>query len=631
MFKPLSMKKVQIQVLTEDVPHVSLILAQVGVLHPDCNDCDEALFPTVPGGPFREIYAEARARLDKIRAHVKLPQEPELRELRVVTETELRWLNNWLGEIWSHFSSFEEKLRQLADAERMVEELSRALDDFANLNLDLSLLQGEKQFLDIQIGVVPSSGLRQLEEAAKLAEHITYSFHEKEGNAHVVIVGPRGQRENEIKAVLDTAGFRKLTIPPELRNEPEEVRRELAQRREDVLAKRGDHIREITEFASAVAGELTQVQATLAMAAPFVELETAARSSGYLSVVSGWIPARDIRRTEQQIANKLSNPFRLAIRDPRPAERSSVPTVMLRGRLLAPFAELVKQYGIPRYGEVDPTLLFALTFILMFGMMFGDIGHGATIMGAAWLGRKRLKSFTPFVVAAGGAAVLFGLAYGSIFGYEELVHPLWIAPLSDPILMLKVAVGWGIGFIVMVTALSIHNRIVDRDYLGALFESNGVASIVLYLSLLYAVYELFSRGESGVLSLSAAVLSLATLMAWKWRETRAPVAERVLVVFVETLETITSYFSNTLSFLRVTAFSLNHVALAIAVFTLADTMSATGYWVTVVLGNIFILVLEGAIVTIQALRLEYFEGFSRFFSGDGREFRPLRLAGGANS
>ena len=86
-----------------------------------------------------------------------------------------------------------------------------------------------------------------------------------------------------------------------------------------------------------------------------------------------------------------------------------------------------------------------------------------------------------------------------------------------------------------------------------------------------------------------------------------------------------SYISNTLSFLRLAAFSLNHVALSIAIFTIASMLQSTGYWVTVVLGNLFILGLEGAIVGIQTLRLEYYEGFSRFFDGDGRVFRPLTL------
>ncbi len=103
-----------------------------------------------------------------------------------------------------------------------------------------------------------------------------------------------------------------------------------------------------------------------------------------------------------------------------------------------------------------------------------------------------------------------------------------------------------------------------------------------------------------------------------------------MVAAIETFETLTGYISNTLSFLRVAAFSLNHVALAVAVFTLADMMEGAGHWLMVIGGNIFILVLEGAIVTIQVLRLEYYEGFSRFYAGDGQEFKPLRLnTGGA--
>ncbi len=98
-----------------------------------------------------------------------------------------------------------------------------------------------------------------------------------------------------------------------------------------------------------------------------------------------------------------------------------------------------------------------------------------------------------------------------------------------------------------------------------------------------------------------------------------------MVVFIEGFEALMNYIANTLSFLRVAAFSLNHAALAMAVLTLAAMMGMVGHGLMVVLGNLFILVLEGAIVAIQVLRLEYYEGFSRYFRGDGREFRPLTL------
>lgn len=77
--------------------------------------------------------------------------------------------------------------------------------------------------------------------------------------------------------------------------------------------------------------------------------------------------------------------------------------------------------------------------------------------------------------------------------------------------------------------------------------------------------------------------------------------------------------------MRVAAFSINHVALALAVFTIADSLGTTGRWITLVIGNLVILGLEGAIVAIQVLRLEYYEGFSRFYSGSGRAFQPLVL------
>jgi V/A-type H+-transporting ATPase subunit I len=105
----------------------------------------------------------------------------------------------------------------------------------------------------------------------------------------------------------------------------------------------------------------------------------------------------------------------------------------------------------------------------------------------------------------------------------------------------------------------------------------------------------------------------------------APIGEKILVVLIETLETVLGYLSNTLSFLRVAAFSINHVALMIAVLTLAGMMGTVGSILMIVFGNIFVMVLEAVIVTIQVMRLQYFEGFSRYFSADGREFAPLRL------
>jgi len=223
-------------------------------------------------------------------------------------------------------------------------------------------------------------------------------------------------------------------------------------------------------------------------------------------------------------------------------------------------------------------------------------------------------------------SMLFGVLYGSIFGYEDIIEPFWLSPLHDPIRVLTIAVGFGVGFIVFTLLINAYNKAIAGHVSEALFDSTGVAGLVFYLGAVGSVVSFTGAADladpAGVL----AGLGIVTIAAYKWFEAKAGLGERILVTAIETLETGINLFANTLSFMRVAAFSLNHVALALAIFTLANGLDTAGHWFTIVLGNIVIIVLEGGIVAIQALRLMYYEGFSRFFNGDGTEFMPLRLS-----
>ena len=297
---------------------------------------------------------------------------------------------------------------------------------------------------------------------------------------------------------------------------------------------------------------------------------------------------------------------------------------------LKPFVPLVESYGISRYGEFDPALPFAITYLVLFGAMFGDVGHGAVILLLSAGLIRRFGRIAWVGVAAGGVSMGFGLLYGSIFGYENLIEPLWLSPLHDPVRVLTVAIAFGVGFITFTLLANAWNRAVAGRASDALFDSGGLAGLVFYLGAVAGLASLAGAADLAGPAWIVAGFGLAVVAAYKWFEARAGLAERILVTLIETLETAINLFSNTLSFMRVAAFSLNHVALALAVFTLAAGLSDAGHWLTLVLGNIVIIVLEGAIVAIQALRLMYYEGFSRFFSGDGKAFVPLRLTPQAN-
>lgn len=625
MFSPLPMKHISLQVLTEDLPSASMILAGLNSFSPDNRPYAEQALPDVPGQHFRECYAQAKARMDKIASQVEFSPTLHSGEATPITEHELEQANQWLGKAWESCSDFEETRRRQLEERRSIDQLETTLANFHNLQIDLGQLQGDKQFLETTIGMVPRNQVSQLKDALGLDNYLLFPFHESENESHVIIVGIGGREGSKLKSVLDTAGFRPLDIPAELHAQPETAKSRLIQRMAAVEDAEKTLEQTISAWSESSGQELQNAARILHLAAPYVALGEAARHRGNLSRLQGWVPAEDITLVENTLREKLPNTFVLESRDPKPEERGLVPSVMRHNRLFSPFSSLVMQYGVPRYGEVNPTQLFALTYTLMFGMMFGDVGHGAVIIAVSLLMRHKLGSFTPFGVVAGLSSILFGFLYGSIFGYEHILHALWIAPLTDPLYMLTVALLWGVGFIVLVTLLNIFNHVMIGDRIGALFGDNGLLSLLLYTGLLGTGYSFYSSGSVSAFWGTLAILTLIGIFAHKLVEQEASIGERILVAFIETFETITGYASNTLSFLRVAAFSLNHVALAIAVFTLANMMGDMGHWITVILGNVFILVLEGLIVAIQVLRLEFYEGFSRFYSGDGKAFKPLTL------
>ena len=544
---------------------------------------------------------------------------------RVIPEEELVQTNNWLGGVWEETSHYEEQFRAIDDEDRLIREQQSALSNFEDLNIDLGMLRSKTRFLDFYVGVVPYANLRQLEGAVGLADHLLFQYMVTGDDAHVVIVGPSGDKEAQLESVLRSAGFRHLPIPPELDHEPQVMRAELTRRREATAAQRQALSERLTAWSAGLLERLLANREILHLAEPLVQLDAAIHGRGALAQLTGWVPASAVKKLEQRLRETLSLPFALTSRDPLPEERPLVPTVPTRKRLLAPFALLVHQYGIPRYGEVDPTPLFAATFLLMFGTMFGDVGQGAVIAGLAWYFRAKLGRFYLFGVLAGASSMIFGFLFGSVFGFEHWLPALWMSPLHDPLLMLRLALGWGVLFIALACVLAIYNRAVIDNWLGALFGQHGLVNLIFYLALAWGGLGIGQGQGFGTGPLLLILFSLGALAWHGWGHLDAPPAEKVLVVFIETLETIVGYVSNTLSFLRVAAFSLNHAALALAVFTLAGMMGPFGHGMTLVLGNVFMIVLEGGIVLIQVLRLEFYEGFARYFSGDGHAFTPLRL------
>ena len=295
---------------------------------------------------------------------------------------------------------------------------------------------------------------------------------------------------------------------------------------------------------------------------------------------------------------------------------------------LKPFEKLISNFSYPRYGEVNPVMPFAFSFLILFGIMFGDVGHGFVIALVGWMVKKQSTEYTDLgqiYYFSGISSILFGFLYGSVFGVHDLIPHLLFTPIENIQATIIFSIGIGIAIITLSFFLYILTAI-KRKELSMLFVGEGS---LLWLLAYWFIIGIFVKSFVQKLDISYELMILSLLLLVIFVQMLRKTAQKTQAVidfFRAFMDTIT----NTISFLRVGAFALAHGALFMAVFSMAEMISkAYGksffYWMLIIVGNVVIIVLEGVIVTIQTLRLEYYEFFKRFFKGGGTPYQPYRL------
>jgi V/A-type H+/Na+-transporting ATPase subunit I len=313
------------------------------------------------------------------------------------------------------------------------------------------------------------------------------------------------------------------------------------------------------------------------------------------------------------------------------------PTLLAPAPAADPFRPLLTTYGAVPYEDVDPTPFVAVTYCLMFGMMFGDVGDGLLIVLAALaLGRSRhprlaaLRRVWPMIAAAGAATILFGALYGELFGPTRVLPTLWLEPLDSPTRLLAVAIVAGVGLLAAGYLIGIVNRYREGGMLLALTSEAGVPGLLPLVGGGVVALGVFTHAAllepAGLFVIAVAVLSL--LLGLRAEAGSGPTA--VLEVLIGLLDELLRLFSNVFSFARLAAFGLMHAAIGQVVLHAAGSLTGTpvGYAaaaLTFAVGWAVAFALEGLVVAVQALRLEYYELFSRLFVGEGRPFTPFRL------
>jgi V/A-type H+-transporting ATPase subunit I len=487
-------------------------------------------------------------------------------------------------------------------------------------------------------------------------------------------VGPKKYRwalDSELKKL----GFQEKKFPDGMKGIPAHM---LSTVRADLVFV-DESLRELQEkklrAREARSEEITFLLANLAIDVSLDAVKQGFASTGSVQRVTGWIPRGRFRNVIADIESLTGGRIALQTYDPEElpdvkAGTTRVPVSTPHRSIVRAFERMVFSYSIPPYGTIDPTPFVAVMFILLFGIMFGDVGQGLVglalglLINSGWVKSfeaYRKKNFGTIFILAGVAAILAGFLYGSFFANENVLVPatrlvtrLLIGRPLDRIISLagfqKIIMFFGVtvalGAVINSVGLLINivNNMARRNWEKAFLSKTGLAGAFFFWYVLFVAVRILLGGHaSGVDAICVAI----PLVALFFREPLVQLAEGhrpvlkdglfsfIMEGIVEILESTIYYVSNSVSFLRVAAFGLAHTVLSAIVFLLADMVGGAPGGIVfqilvVVIGNSIIIVLEGLIVTIQIVRLQYYEFFSKFFNEAGEEFTPfiLRTSGG---
>lgn len=596
----------------------------------------------------QNIYKEQMNQMEELAEYMGKPQ-------RADNDMDIVEAANLITELYNGLNEKKDKIAQIEKERAEVEELLNKVKHFVNLNYDIDDIM-EFKHLKFRFGRIPKEYYEKFEDYTyESLESVFIKCSEDENYIWGVYFVSASEKDS-IDAVYSSLHFERTYMPGEVQGRPEEecekYQKELDgcdERKEAVKKEIADMLeRRKEEFGKAYNRILKY-----ALNFDIRKYAACTKEEGIsYYIICGWMVAEDADKLKEELEENETDTICI-IDDKHETVEVTPPTKLKNPKLFRPFEMFIKMYGLPAYNEIDPTIFVALTYAFIFGAMFGDVGQGLLLLiGGFTLYKVKKMNLAAIISCAGFFSTIFGFMFGSVFGFENIIDAVWLHPAKAMIevpfigklnTVFIVAIGFGMILILITMIMNIINSVKSHNKEKLLFDTNGITGLVFY-GALTAVLALFMADMPLPAAVVLVVMFVIPLILMAFKEPLTNLVERkakimpeggkgmfFVQMFFEMFEVLLSYFSNTLSFVRIGAFAVSHAAMMEVVLMLAGAENgSTGNLVVIVLGNLFVCGLEGLIVGIQVLRLEYYEMFSRFYKGNGREFKPYDTKGNEN-
>jgi V/A-type H+-transporting ATPase subunit I len=588
-----------------------------------------------------EKNSELRETVDKINYIMET-----IKYKPVLQENEMRGDYSF-SEIKASIDRIHEHFKELMDETAMLREKLERIEKFTceacfdGINIDFKRLVELNNFV-VKWGFLTAQNrqkvIRNYENISAAVMHIG----SKNDQEVYMVICPK-ELEREAERILRSVEFEAIEPAVEYFDYPESMNKKILQAKHLTKSRLKDLMDVARDYIEHYREELNRCYSRLIMEQEMERVKELIAVTKNFTYLSAWVPQGNRKDIESYLEDE-SDELILTFRDVGAISQTiTIPTSLKNGFIFRPFEELVTMYGIPSYDELDPTVFLGISYLLLFGAMFGDLGQGLVLLLAGLFISNRInENYGGILSRLGVSSMVFGLVYDSFFGYEHLISKVipgnfYFRPIDNIDTVLMVSIFVGIVLLLMSFLFSIVNKLSRKELREGLFGRNGIAGLALFLSILTLVVERLLNLELlpdpllYFLSVTGVILiivrePLTNLMTHQRPLYHEKVSEYYVESGFDIFETFLSMLSNSVSFIRVGAFALNHVGLFIAFHTMAHIIgSLAGNIAMFLIGNLIVIFLEGLIVFIQGLRLVYYEMFSKYYKGEGILFTPVTI------
>ena len=558
-----------------------------------------------------------------------------------------------IRRIQKDYQDLDQKRADLENQLTTVDESLRVILPFRNLDFDISSIL-KFRFIRFRFGRIGKEYYQKFERY--IYDNLDTIFIKCDEDDQYIwgmyfVPEPESQK---VKAVYSSMHFEKIYMPDSYEGTAREAFEQLAQKRSLILSDFNTASQKRNGFLISHCQEILAARAAIARLSGNFDIRKLAActrgkgESDIFYILCGWMTEKDAHSFQTDIKDDSKIFCIIDGEDDehiQPETHQQPPTKLKNPKLFKPFEMYINMYGLPAYNEMDPTWFVAITYSFIFGAMFGDAGQGLLLfIGGFLLYKFKHIALAGIISCAGVFSTIFGILFGSFFGFENLFPALWLRPMNNMMTVpfigklntvFIVAIGFGMGLILLCMIFNILNAWKAHDTEHIWFDTNSVAGLVFYGSATVSI-ALILTGHTLPGGIVLFIMFGIPLILIFFKEPLTALVEKkseimpkekgmfIVQGLFEMFEVLLSYFSNTLSFVRIGAFAVSHAAMMEVVLMLAGFESGHLNWVVVILGNLFVSGMEGLIVGIQVLRLEYYEMFSRFYKGTGRKFEPFR-------